>query len=176
MVVELEKTTLTLQEVLRNSNHDLLNHLLLIRMNLDLNRVDEAKKIIHDIAESCKMFSVTNNLGLTNTALWIQMFKWRYPAIMLQLHCDIESPVDPIWDEAIEQYLEKTIIHIYDKLDPFEEQIMKMYISSTEDRFSIIVHLLGHWAAKELKMDSKLHIQWHEWSDRSCRFEISLKE
>ena len=175
-VVDLEKTTLTLLEVLRHSNHDLLNHLHLIQMNLDLNRVDEAKRIIDDIAISCKMFSMTNKLGLTKTALWIQMFKWRYPAIMLQLYCDIESPVEQIWDEVIEQYLEKTIIHVYDKLDPFEEQMMTIHIASKENSFSMAVHLTGHWEAEQLKIDSDLHVQWHEWSNRSCRFEISLKE
>ncbi len=172
----MEKTTLTLQEVLRHSNHELLNHLHLIRMNLDLNRVDEAKKIIDDIAESCTSYSMTNKLGLTKTALWIQMFKWRYPAIILQLHCDIESPVEQIWDGTIEQYLEKTIIHIYDKLDPFEAHMMKLHISSKVNRFSMVVHLTGHWEAEALKIDSNLHVQWHEWTDRSCRFEISLKE
>jgi len=145
-------------------------------MNLDLNRVDEAKKIIDDIAESCKSYSITNKLGLTKTALWIQVFKWRYPAIMLQLHCDIESPVEQIWDGTIEQYLEKTIIHFYDKLDPFELQIMNMHIVSKNNRFSMIVHLTGHWDAEQVKIDSELHVQWHEWSNRSCRFEISLKE
>ena len=175
-VVGLGNTTLKLQEVLRHSNHDLLNHLHLIRMNLDLNRVDEAKKIIDGIAESYKMLSMTNKLGLTKTALWIQTFKWRYPAIMLQLHCDIESPVEQIWDETIEQYLEKTIIHIYDKLDPFETQTMTIHIASKEDRFSMVVHLTGHWEVDQLENDSELHVQWHEWSNRSCRFEISLKE
>ena len=175
-VISLEKTTLTLQEVLRHSNHDLLNHLHLIRMNLDLNRVDEAKQIINDLSENCKMYSMTNKLGLTKTALWIQLFKWRFPAIMLQLHCDIDSPVEQIWDETIEQYLEKTIIHLYEKIDPFEEQVMVFRITSKEDHFSMNVHLKGHWEAEEIKMDSKLHVQLHEWSDRSCRFEISLKE
>ena len=175
-VVCLGKTTLTLQEALRFSNHDLLNHLHLIRMNLDLNRVDEAKKIIDDIAESCKSYSMTNKLGLTKTALWLQTFKWQYPAITLQLHSDIHSPVAQTWDETIEQYLEKTIIHVYDNLDPFEEQTLKIHIASTEEGFSMDVHLAGHWEAEALKIDSNLHVQWHEWSNRSCRFEISLKE
>ena len=175
-VVSLKKTTLTLQEALRFSNHDLLNHLHLIRMNLDLNRVDEAKKIIDDIAESCKSYSMTNKLGLTKTALWLQTFKWQYPAITLQLHCDIHSPVAQTWDETIEQYLEKTIIHVYDKLDPFEEQTMNIHIASNEEDFSMNVHLAGHWEVEPLQIDSNLHVQWHEWSNRSCRFEISLKE
>ena len=170
------KATLTLQEVLRYSNHDLLNHLHLIRMNLDLNRVDEAKKIIDDIAESYKYYSMTNKLGLTKTALWIQMFKWHYPAIKLQLQCDIESPVEQSWDETIEQYLEKTIIHIYDKLDPFEEQTLNIHIASKEESFSMDFHLVGYWEVEPLQIDSNLHVQWHEWSNRSCRFEISLKE
>lgn len=176
VVVGLEKTSLTLLEVLRYSNHDFLNHLHLIQMNLDLNRVDEAKKIINDLAESSKMISMTNKLGLTKTALWIQTFKWRYPAITLKLHCDIHSPVEQIWDNTIEEYLEKTIIHLYEKLNPFEEQVMTIHIVSKEDRFVMVVHLTGHWEAEPIKMDTNLHVRLHEWSDRSCRFEISLKE
>ncbi len=175
-VVCLKKTTLTLQEALRFSNHDLLNHLHLIRMNLDLNRVDEAKKIIDDIAKSYRSYSATNKLGLTKTALWLQTFKWQYPAITLQLECDIHSPVAHTWDETIEQYLEKTIIHIYDKLDPFVEQTMNIHITSKEEGFSMTVTLTGHWKVEPLQIDSNLHVQWHEWSNHSCRFEISLKE
>ena len=36
--------SLTVREVLRYANHDFLNHLHLIKMNLDLGRIEEAKE------------------------------------------------------------------------------------------------------------------------------------
>ena len=41
-------TKLTVNEILRAANHDFINQLQLIKMNLDLNRIDDAKKIIEN--------------------------------------------------------------------------------------------------------------------------------
>ena len=172
-VISLEKTTLTLQEVLRHSNHDLLNDLHLIRMNLDLDRVDEAKKIIDDIAESCKSYSMTNKLGLTKTALWIQVFKWRYPAIMLQLHCDIESPVGQIWDGTIEQYLEKTIIHVYEVLDPYTEHQLTLSIETDDKGWSITFHLSGKWQMMPISIENTIfEVKTSEQTDTTWKYVV----
>ena len=176
-VVCLEKTSLTVQEVLRFSNHDLLNHLNLIQMNLDLNRVDEAKQVIHDVAEMCKTFSMTNKLGLPKTSLWLQTFKWQYGAIELHLSCNIETAVNHTWDETIEQYLEKTMIHVYETLDPFVEQKLQLHINSKQDTLMLHFHLQGKWASEPTELlQTKLNVTWHEWSHQSWHYEISLKE
>ncbi|UZM98521.1 Spo0B domain-containing protein [Lysinibacillus sp. MHQ-1] len=46
--------SLTISEVLRFANHDFVNQLQLIRMNLDLGRVDESKELIQHFFRTVK--------------------------------------------------------------------------------------------------------------------------
>lgn len=50
-----ELTKLSVSEILRAANHDFINQLQLIKMNLDLNRIDDAKK-------SSKIIAININL------------------------------------------------------------------------------------------------------------------
>lgn len=169
--------SLTIQDVLRFSNHDLLNHLHLIQMNLDLNRVDEAKEVIQSIVKSCHSFSSINKYGLTKTAIWIQTFKWRYPALELTYHCNVTTPICMEWDELIEQYLEKTIIHIYESLNPFVEQSVTIHIETKEDGLMLLFDCKGQWDVEEMEeLPTGFKVKLLEWTNQSWRFEISLKE
>ena len=48
--------SLTISEVLRFANHDYVNQLQLIRMNLDLGRIDESKNLFKSIQSNYKYF------------------------------------------------------------------------------------------------------------------------
>ena len=83
------KKPLTVSDVLRYANHDFLNQLHLIQMNLDLQRVEEAKMIIQEVSDHCKMLSNVNRLQLPKTVEWFQTFNWRYPALQMRLTSDV---------------------------------------------------------------------------------------
>ncbi len=173
----MSKTSLSVQEALRFANHDFLNHLHLIQMNLDLNRVDEAKQIIGSISKQCNIFSNTNKVGLPRTTEWLQTFEWRYPAISLKLISDVTVPLDVQWDEAIEQYLEKTILHVYDTLDPFTEQQQQITLKCQPNHFSLEAQLIGKWEAEYTKIDnSKLTIHTFTSTNTSWHYVLTIKE
>ncbi|MEC1178340.1 Spo0B domain-containing protein [Metasolibacillus meyeri] len=137
---------LTINEVLRFANHDFLNQLNLIQMNLDLQRIEEAKQIIKDIANDSKMLSNINKLQLPRTSEWLQTFAWRFPAIELKLYSDVKQAVNqPTLDETIVQYLENTVIHIYDGLDAYAEHQLQIVTKSDTAQFQLIFHLTGNW-------------------------------
>lgn len=168
---------LTMQNVLRYSNHDLLNHLHLIQMNLSLNRVEETKNYIEQVAESCHNFSKINKLGLDQTALWLQTFRWRFSAIQLTTQCMIEQPANIAFDTEIEQCLENTIIHLYDVLDPYTEQQLIISIRSLKNDFLLEFKLTGKWDRIDctpIENNEMVHIL--EWNEKIVHFEIAMKE
>ncbi|WP_042475042.1 Spo0B domain-containing protein [Bacillus ndiopicus] len=138
---------LTINEVLRFANHDFLNQLNLIQMNLDLQRIEEAKQIIKDIANYSKMLSNMNKLQLSQTSEWLQTFAWRFPAIDLKLESDVNQTVNQLkLDETIAQYLENTVIQIYDELDAYAEHQLQIVTKSDASQFQLIFQLTGNWS------------------------------
>ncbi|AWE08168.1 sporulation protein [Lysinibacillus sp. 2017] len=169
--------TLTVNEALRYANHDYLNHLHLIQMNLDLERVEEAKKVIEQLSEHCKILSNVNRLKLPKTVEWFQTVNWRYPALQMQVTSHVLSPVNSEYDEAIVQYLEKTIIHVYDGLSPYEEQQLQMNIETNEKDCTITFHLKGKWQQSCFSTEQNiLNVETIEETDSSWKFVIHIHE
>lgn len=169
---------LTINEVLRFANHDFLNQLHLIQMNLDLERVQEAKTIIQNISEHCKMLSNINKTKLTQTVEWLQTFAWRFPAIELSLESNVLQAVNMELDEQIVQYLEKTIIHLYDELDPFTEQKLQITIESNAEQFQLIFNLKGCWQTP-LRLEkeiNQLQVNMIETTNESLNFILSASQ
>ena len=165
--------SLTVSEALRFANHDFLNQLHLIQMYLDLQHVDEAKKLIQQIAEQSKMLSNVNKLGLPQTIEWLQTVSWRYPAWQVTLNSDVQQVADISLDAHIVQYLENTVIHLHEALDPYTEQELHITVECHANRFLIDVHFKGQWEVSQFNKETKLAIQTIEETTSSWHFILS---
>lgn len=139
--------SLTISEVLRFANHDYVNQLQLIRMNLDLGRIDESKKLIQNFSEQLRVLSSINRLQLPQTMEWLQTASWRYPSLPMKISGEIKKPVTNDIDVAVVEYLNKTVLHVYDTLDPFTEQILALDVRVEDDTFAVTFTLNGLWSA-----------------------------
>ncbi|MFP3916439.1 Spo0B domain-containing protein [Lysinibacillus telephonicus] len=169
---------LSVNEIIRFANHDFMNQLQLIKMNLDLGNVEEAKLIIERASEQCKTISNLNLLQLPKTVEWLQTLHWRYPAFELILKSNVTVPVDMKKDEQIVEYLEKTVIHVYDRLDPYTEQQLFIKIDSDENGFNLIFDLKGNWeehlfSHQEL---TNLTVKTYEQTGVSWKYVLSLEQ
>lgn len=168
---------LTVSEALRYANHDYLNQLHLIKMNLDLGRVEDAKKVILQQSEHCKVFSNINRLQLKNTVEWLLTVHWRYPALQLQVSSFVQAPIRSEFDDAIVQYLEKTIIHVYDVLDPYEEHQLQLNIEATDKEWSITFHLSGKWQMKPFSIEQNIfEVKTYEQTDTTWKYVLHRHE
>lgn len=164
---------LTVSEALRYANHDYLNQLHLIQMNLDLGRVEDAKKVILQQSEHCKIQSNINRLGLKNTVEWLQTVQWRYPALQLQLISDVQASIKEEYDEAIVQYLEKTIIHVYDALDPYTMHQLQLNIEANDKEWSITFHLSGNWQMTPFPIEETIfEVKTYEQTDTIWKYVV----
>ena len=170
--------SLTIREVLRYANHDFLNQLHLIQMNLDLGRVEEAKALINEISAQCKEFSALNKIGLPKTIEYLQTLKWRYPEFQMMLSSSVREALNEQWDEQIVQYLEKTIIHMFDRLDVFSEQQLQIDVAGVGDEFEITVHFTGHFEETPHfnKESDAFHIETLEQTTTSWKFVMRNRE
>ncbi len=169
---------LTVNEIIRFANHDFMNQLQLIKMNLDLGKVEEAKSIIERASENCKTVSNINNLQLPKTIEWLQTLHWKYPAFELKIESNVTVPVDMKKDEQIVEYLEKTVIHVYDHLDPYTEQQLFINLDSDENGFKLTFDLKGKWeehlfSHQEL---NNLKVETYEQSNVSWKYVLSLEQ
>ena len=164
---------LTVSEALRYANHDYLNQLHLIQMNLDLGRVDDAKHVILQQSEHCKTLSNINRLGLKDTVEWLHTVHWRYPALQLQLSSHVHATIDSKYDAAIVQYLEKTIIHVYDELDPYVEHQLQLNIEANDKGWSITFHLSGKWQMTPFSIEKTIfEVKTYEHTDTSWKYVV----
>ena len=164
---------LTVTEALRYANHDFLNDLQLIQMNLDLSRVDDAKKIIGQITEQCRNQSKLSRLDMPELQQWLLTVKWRFHSLQFSITSHVEASGAMHLDAEIVQYLENTMIHIYDKLDPYYEQNVDIHIESIEENFKITVHFSGHFELMPFhETIEKINVHTYEQTNYSWKYVI----
>lgn len=168
---------LSMSEVLRITNHDFLNELQIIKMYLDLERIEDAKRIIEEYSNRYKIFSNLNKLQWPKTFEWIQTFHFRYPAIELTLKSNVLIAQDMKKDAETVEYLEGAIQHVYQHLDPLIEQELILEVESNED-FKLIFHLKGKWDVEPFSKQqlSYMKVETIEESMNSWRFVLTFKE
>ena len=136
---------ISINEVLRHSMHDFLNHMHLIQMNLDIGRPEEAKQLIHRYSKKCAQFFDLNNLGLLKTNEWLQTFPITYGQMTLEIQTSVSKRGLEMFDYELENILDCFVRTIYPKLQGYQEQILKVHIHSNE-LLEVIIEVNGDWS------------------------------
>ncbi|MCM3388071.1 Spo0B domain-containing protein [Ureibacillus chungkukjangi] len=174
----MKTSTLSVNDVLRFANHDYMNQIQLLKMNLDLGRIEEAKSLIEKFSEQSKTLSNINKLKLPKTGEWLQTIQWRFQAFETTINSNISFPIDMKNDEQIVEYLEKTVIHVYDTLDPFSEQQLEISIESNENEFTLLFDLKGKWEAQifDHEENNNLKVQTYEQTTNEWKYALSIEQ
>lgn len=144
---EMERKRLTVSETLRFANHDFLNELQIISMNLQLGKVEEAKNYIDRISEGCQKNSSLHKLSLPLLAEWLLTVKWRYPEFHFTISNESLSKIELHEDVDMQfvRYLEETMIQLESKIDPFVSQSVHIRIQASDEAMKLQVELQGKW-------------------------------
>lgn len=173
-----ELSKLSISEILRIANHDFINQLQLIKMYLDLNRIDEAKHTVEHYCTHYKTFSHLVKLQWPQTIEWIQTFHFRFPAIEFTLKCNVTSAQDMKKDDETVEYLEEAVQHIYPHLDPYCEQKLMIQVESHKEDFQLLFDLKGKWDVESFQNQPLLNmkVKTIEESPDSWKFVLTFKE
>lgn len=133
---------ITLTEALRFARHDFMNQLQLIRMNLELGRVDDAKLVIDAYASRMKELAELNKLGLPKLYEWIQTAPWKYPALNPEFSCKGEQ-VDNRFDSPAAHILDKLFGELNKRINPYDELECQVRITAVSGVFTMGITVLG---------------------------------
>lgn len=135
----------SVNEALRFARHDFLNQLQLIKMNIDLARLEEAKSAIDHYTEEVKSFYELSKLDLPLTFEWLQTANWRFPAFQVNITSHIEIKCNPLLDVKILDVLEEATKLLHKGLNPFTEQELHIQIVCTTSEFKLTFEASGEW-------------------------------
>lgn len=171
--------SLTVGEALRFANHDFLNQLQLISMHLQMGNVDGAFQSIKEFQMKVSQTSKISKMQLPKTAEWLLTASWRFPALKLNIINECSKEADSQIDETIASYLEHTVIHVYNELDPFSDQ--QCTISMIDNpACQLDVHLQGKWNALSQKLtyesSSGIDIDIKEQNETAIQVIFTVKE
>lgn len=171
------KKELSIPELIRHMNHDFLNKLNLIQMYIDLGKSEECKKIIQDITNECKKISNIHQLKCPKLITWIDTFSYCFSAISFHLNSNVKNAIPIELDEKIRDYLNRTIEHVYNELDPYVEQNLTLTVESNDEKFEIHFDLKGNWNALKFntKEDEPFAIETYEETNQSWKYVIRSK-
>lgn len=80
-------------------------------------------------------------------------------------------------DEQIVEYLEKTVIHVYDSLDPFTEHELTIQIESNELAFHLTFELIGKWDCHLFEHEvTNLTVQTYEQTTNQWKYALSIEQ
>lgn len=129
-------------EALRFARHDFMNQLQLIRMNLELGRVEDAKSVIDAYASRMFELAELNKLGLPKLYEWIQTAPWKYPGLNLEFSCKGEQ-VDERIDSPSIKILDRLFGELKNRLNPYDELECHVAITAVSGVFTMGITVLG---------------------------------
>ena len=135
----------SVNEALRFARHDFLNQLQLIKMNIDLVRLEEAKAAIDHYTDEVKAFYELSKLNLPLTSEWLQTANWRFSGFQVSITSHIETNCNPNLDMHIRDVLEQATMMLHSTLNPFIEQLLTIHILNVPSSFKMTYEASGEW-------------------------------
>lgn len=138
----MEEKQITITEALRFARHEFMNQLQLIRMNLELGRIDDAKSVIDSYASRMLELAELNKLGLPKLYEWIQTAAWKFPGLNVVFSCRSRK-VNGRFDDPSVQLMDKLFREMSRRLDPFEEMECQVEIKAVNGNLMMGITVLG---------------------------------
>ncbi|WP_394119751.1 Spo0B domain-containing protein [Planococcus donghaensis] len=136
--------TITVAQSLRHARHDFLNELQLIKMNLDLGRLQEAQAIIRSHAEAAMHASRLADIGLPLTEEWLLTANWRFPGFNFRVECPaLKAPVH--LDADFRRFLEAFVESAKERLSPYQAFYGVISLTSSTASFEMEISCPGNW-------------------------------
>ncbi|MEI5905686.1 Spo0B C-terminal domain-containing protein [Bacillus spongiae] len=127
----------TVEEALRHARHDFMNQLQLIKGNLDLNRVDQAKLIIDGIVMEAQRESMLSKLKSPNFVEWLLTYNWTKNVIHLEYDIIAVEENHRLKEDVLVEWLGTFLKQLENQVELMTENnlCLKINITSEESRF-----------------------------------------
>lgn len=166
---------LTVSDAIRFANHDYLNHLQLLKMNLELGQLDAVKDLIEQYTVNVRMFSQLQTLNSPKLLHFLQTCKWRYPAFTLQLMSHVTEQLQLAYDEPLVEYLEKTVLHYAQHAKVTDQLELTIDIVVTQQVKQLFVCVEGMSSIKPFTLHEteNIHVDIEEASHECLSYRLT---
>ena len=138
----MEEKQMSITEALRFARHDFMNQLQLIRMNLELGRVEDAKTVIDAYASRMNQLAEVVKLGLPKLVEWIQTAPWKYPGLNPDFTCQGQK-VDSRYDSSAVTCLDNLFKKLNEALNPYHELECHVTITVVNEMLTMGIIAIG---------------------------------
>lgn len=161
-------------ELLRSFNHDMLNRLQVMQMNLDLGRTEEVRRLIQDYSLRCQHFFQLNNVGFKQANNWLETVHIRRPELKTTYEVTGTEKATDLEDAELTQMFQSFIHEIEDRFTDYHDQLM--HVTFVMQRpLCIHVHFVGNWSdLEDMSCVSHTYFESHmiEYTKTSLKLDI----
>lgn len=171
----------TIIEVLRQTRHDWLNRLQLIKGNIDLGKIDRAKQLINQIVDEAQNEAKLSNIGVCKFASMLLTHNWEDYSFYLEYEVLGEAGELSIDDELLTSWTKSFFMCLNQSIKPFAENHVSVSIELDGNKGKLYFDFRGVIITKELLHDfltkntyPHLSVMIHECSEKELSIEVQL--
>lgn len=165
-------------EVLRHSRHDWLNKLQLIKGNLDLNRIDRAKAVIHEIIIETQHETKLSNLSLPKFAALLLKTNWENYSFRLEYEVFQDSVYIKINDESLTDWTKSFFTCLNEAIEAFQENNLSITIEPQTNGIRFFFDFRGiiinNKLIEKFLTTSTIQVEVKELSDSEFSVEVFM--
>ncbi|MCM3765431.1 sporulation initiation phosphotransferase B [Neobacillus niacini] len=165
-------------EVLRHSRHDWLNKLQLIKANLDLGRIDRAKKVIDEIVIETQHETKLSNLSLPKFAALLLKTNWENHSFRLEYEVFQDSEYIKIDDGSLADWTKSFFNCLDQAIEAFQENDLSITIEPQSNGIRFFFDFRGIISNNQLMetfmASSVINAEVKELSDSELALEVFM--
>lgn len=138
------KEQLELNEVLRAVNHDTLNRLQVMQMNLDLGRTEEVRRLIEEYSLRCQYFFRLNNAGFMQTNNWLETIHMYHPELKATYEVTGTEKATPAQDIELVEMFQVFVLQMKQRFTGYHDQLMHV-LFCMDAPLEIHIQFVGSW-------------------------------
>lgn len=168
------KTHIEINELLRATQHDMLNRLQVMQMNLDLGRTEEVRRLIQEYSLRCQHFFQLNNAGFKQTNNWLETIHIHHPELKATYEVVGSGKATEQQDEELLAMFDAFVFQMETRFTDYIDQLMHVTFDMNQP-IRIHVHFVGDWNELEgisCERDTMFRTRVVEYTKTSLKLEI----
>lgn len=168
------RDTIEINDLLRTINHDALNRLQVMQMNLDLGRTEEVRRLIEEYSLRCQHFFRLNNVGFKKTNNWLETIHMHHPELKATYEVVGNRKATVEQDEEMVFMFQAFTAQMKERFIGYHDQLMHV-VFSMDTPLHISIQFVGNWS--DLKgiscgQDIEFTTEVQEYTKTSLKLEL----
>jgi len=165
---------LEINKVLRAFNHDTLNRLQVMQMNLDLGRTEEVRRLIENYSLRCQYFFKLNNAGFKQSNNWLETIHMYHPELKTTYEVKGDLKATESQDREMVEVFQTFVRQMKQRFTGYHDQLMHVSFDM-EKPMEICIQFVGNWSDLEgitCERDAEFITEVQEYTKTSLKLRL----